>query len=71
MYTLYGSPGAASLAVHWLLIELGAAHEYVVVDTAAKQQKEGWYLKLNPNGVVPHCSSMGSHVTSARRCCSC
>jgi glutathione S-transferase len=53
MYTLYGSPGAASLAVHWLLIEIGAPIEYVQVDTARKQQKEPWYLALNPNGVVP------------------
>jgi glutathione S-transferase len=53
MYTLYGSPGAASLAVHWLLIEVGGPFEYVRIDTAAKQQKEPWYLELNPNGVVP------------------
>jgi glutathione S-transferase len=53
MYTLYGSPGAASLAVHWLLIETGAPFEYVQVDTAARQHKEAWYLALNPNGVVP------------------
>ena len=27
MYTLYWSPGAASLCVHWMLIELGEPHE--------------------------------------------
>ena len=53
MYSLYYSPGAASMVVHWLLIELGVPHELRLVDTAAQQQKSPEYLKLNPNGVVP------------------
>ena len=53
MYSLYYSPGAASLVVHWLLIELGVQHELRLVDTAAKQHKSADYLALNPNGVVP------------------
>ena len=53
MYSLYYSPGAASLVVHWLLIELGVQHELRLVDTAAKQHKSSEYLALNPNGVVP------------------
>jgi glutathione S-transferase len=53
MYTLYYAPGAASLAVHWLLIELGAEHRLEKVDLAAGQQRTVDYLKLNPNGVVP------------------
>lgn len=53
MYTLYHSPGAASLAVHWLLLELGAEHRLEKVDLAAGQQRQADYLKLNPNGVVP------------------
>lgn len=51
--TLYYAPGAASLLVHWLLIELDVAHELKLVDTAAKVQKSPQYLALNPNGVVP------------------
>jgi glutathione S-transferase len=51
--TLYYSPGAASLLVHWLLIEFGLPHELRLVDTAAKMQKSPEYLALNPNGVVP------------------
>jgi glutathione S-transferase len=35
MYTLYYAPGAASLVVHWLLIETGAKHELRRLDTAA------------------------------------
>ena len=53
MYTLYYAPGAASLAVHWLLIELGVEHRLEKVDLAAGQQRQADYLKLNPSGVVP------------------
>jgi glutathione S-transferase len=53
MHTLYYSPGAASMVVHWLLIELGVPHELKLVDTAAGAQKAPEYLALNPNGVVP------------------
>jgi glutathione S-transferase len=52
-YTLYWSPGTASLAVHWVLVELGLPHELARVDLDGKQQKTDAYLKLNPNGVVP------------------
>lgn len=52
-YTLYWSPATASMAVHWMLLELGAPHEMVRVDLEGKQHKSAEYLKLNPNGVVP------------------
>lgn len=52
-YTLYYAPGAASLVVHWLLIEMDAPHALALVDTAAGAQKRPEYLALNPNGVVP------------------
>lgn len=53
MYSLYYSPGAASLVVHWLLIELDAPHELLRLDLTSGQQKHPDYLALNPNGVVP------------------
>lgn len=53
MYTLYYTPGAASLAAHWLLLEIGAPHELKKLDLAAGEQKRPEYLALNPNGVVP------------------
>jgi glutathione S-transferase len=53
MYTLYYMPGAASFAVHWLLLEIGAAHELRRIDGEAGEQKSPAYLRLNPNGVVP------------------
>lgn len=53
MYKLYYSPGAASLAVHWMLIELGAPHELVLVDLDKGEQKGAEYLKINPHGRIP------------------
>jgi glutathione S-transferase len=53
MHTLYYSPGAASMVVHWLLIELGIAHELSLVDFESRAQKSSDYLLLNPSGVVP------------------
>lgn len=53
MYTLYYSPGAASMAVHWLLIELGHPPELRLLDFQSRQQKSPEYLALNPAGVVP------------------
>ena len=53
MYTLYYSPGAASMCVHLALLETNAPHELKLVDLDAGQQRDAAYLKLNPNGVVP------------------
>jgi len=53
MDQLYYAPGAASMLVHWLLLELDIPHELHLVDTAAGAQKRPEYLALNPNGVVP------------------
>jgi glutathione S-transferase len=53
MNKLYYAPGAASMLVHWLLLELAVPHELHLVDTAAGAQKSPEYLALNPNGVVP------------------
>jgi glutathione S-transferase len=53
MYTLYWSPGSASLCVHWMLIELGEPHELVKIDIDAGENRKPEYLKINPSGVVP------------------
>jgi glutathione S-transferase len=53
MYTLYYAPGAASFAVHWMLIELDVPFELVKVDLEAGAQKAPDYLALNPSGQVP------------------
>ncbi len=53
MYTLYYSPGSASLVVHLALLEIGAPYELRLVNTQAQEQKDPEYLKLNPQGRVP------------------
>jgi glutathione S-transferase len=53
MYTLYWSPGAASLCVHWMLIELGEPHELKKLDLDAGDHRKPEYLALNPSGLVP------------------
>ena len=53
MYQLYYCPSTASLAVHWMLIEIDVPFELVLIDTATGVQKSPDYLKLNPSGVVP------------------
>jgi glutathione S-transferase len=53
MYTLYYSPGTASMVVHLALLELDAPHELRLIDFDSKAQKNPEYLRLNPNGVVP------------------
>lgn len=60
MYTLFYSPGSASLLVHWLLIETDALHTLVKVDTASGEHKRPEYLAMNPNGVVPTLSIDGA-----------
>jgi len=53
MYTLFYSPGTASMVIHLALLEIGAPHVLKLVDIEQNQQKDPAYLKLNPNGVVP------------------
>ncbi|HYE46449.1 MAG TPA: glutathione S-transferase family protein [Caulobacter sp.] len=50
-YTLFYAPGTASLAVHWMLIELGVPFTAEAVDI--KAQRSEAYLRLNPAGRVP------------------
>ena len=53
MYTLYYSPGSASMVVHLALLEIGAPHRLERVDLETDQQHSAAYLELNPHGVVP------------------
>jgi len=53
MYRLYYAPGAASLAAHWMLIDLGVPHELRRLDLGAGEHKDPEYMRLNPNGLVP------------------
>src|SRR5215475_5450345 len=52
-YTLYYSPGAASLAVHWMLLELGVPYELKLIDIQSEQQFAPEFLKISPRGRLP------------------
>lgn len=53
MYTLYYSPGAASMLPHLLLLEIGAEFQLRLVDIDSGANRDADYLRLNPNGVLP------------------
>ena len=53
MYTLYYSPGTASMVAHLALLEIGAPHKLELVDFKSNAQRDPEYLKLNPQGRVP------------------
>jgi glutathione S-transferase len=53
MYTLYYSPGTASMAAHLALLETGVPYQLELVDFSRGQQRSAEYLRLNPMGRVP------------------
>jgi len=53
MYTLYWSPGSASMAPHGCLEESGAPYTLKLVDMSKKAHQGADYLALNPNGKIP------------------
>jgi glutathione S-transferase len=53
MYTLYWSPGSASMAPHCCLEEAGAAYTLKLVDTGKGEHQKPEYLAMNPPGKVP------------------
>lgn len=52
-YLLYYAPGAASFAVHWMLIELGVEFRTERLDLDAGDQRSPAYLHVNAAGRVP------------------
>jgi glutathione S-transferase len=69
MITLYYSPGAASMVVHWLLLELDAPHTLRKLDTAAGEHKQPAYLSINPAGLIPALTVDGTVLTEAAGIC--
>lgn len=53
MYQLYFYPLNASMAPHFVLEELNADFELIMVDRKNKEQKSAGYLALNPTGRIP------------------
>ena len=65
MYHLYWNPGAASMAVHAALEEIGAPYELVHVDLDMGEQRTPAYLALNPHGVVPTLVADGRAISES------
>jgi glutathione S-transferase len=63
MITLYHSPGTAGMVVHWLLLELGLAHDWHRVNLDADEHKQPAYLAINPSGMVPAIVIDGQQIT--------
>jgi glutathione S-transferase len=64
MYTLYYSPGAASVAAHGVLEELGVPYKAQLVDMSTNAHKEAAYLKINPTGRIPALGLDGGQTIS-------
>jgi glutathione S-transferase len=62
MYTLFYSPGSASMAPHALLEEIGAKYALRRVDISSDKPRDPEYLKLNPLGRVPTLSIAGGET---------
>ena len=50
---LYYAPGACSMGIHVLLIEIGAAYEAVKLDSRGGETRRAPFIDLNPKGKVP------------------
>lgn len=65
MYTLYYSPGAASMVVHLALLEIGVPYRLELIELGTGAQRDPGYLKLNRHGVVPTLVIDGKPVTES------
>jgi GSH-dependent disulfide-bond oxidoreductase len=53
MITLYTSPTPNGHKASVTLEELGLAYDVKAIDLGKNQQKEEWFLQINPNGRIP------------------
>lgn len=59
----YFNPMSRGVTTHWMLLELEAEHEAVVVDVQAGETRTADYLAMNPMGKVPMLVDDGVVVT--------
>lgn len=62
MYTLFYSPGSASMAPHAMLEEIGANYVLKRVEISGDKPRDPEYLKLNPLGRVPTLAIAGGET---------
>ena len=65
----YFNPMSRGITTHWMLLELEAEHEPVVVDFQAGESQTPDYLAMNPMGKVPMLVDDGVVVTEVAAIC--
>lgn len=66
---LYEYGKSRSIRCHWLLAELGLDYESVIVDLVRGEQRQPWFLAINPCGKVPVLVDDGTVVTESAAIC--
>lgn len=65
----YFNPMSRAVTTHWMLTELNAEHEQVMVDFQAGDSRSAEYRALNPMGKVPTLLDDGVVVTEVAAIC--
>lgn len=67
--TFYHNPMSRARIVHWMLEEVGAPYETVVLDLQKGEHKQEKFLAVNPMGKLPTIKHNGVVVTEAAAIC--
>ncbi|MEZ5559165.1 MAG: glutathione S-transferase family protein [Pseudomonadales bacterium] len=65
----YFNPMSRAATTHWMLTELNAEHEQIVVDIAAGESRTDEYRAINPMGKVPTLVDDGVVITEVAAIC--
>lgn len=66
----YFNPMSRAVTTHWMLVELGVAHEQIAVEFAADGTAAPEYSEINPMGKVPALVDGDVLITEAAAICS-
>lgn len=65
----YHNPISRRATVHWMLEEVEAEYEVILLDFKKKEHKTPHYLVLNPMGKIPTITHKGSVISEAAAIC--
>ncbi len=70
MLTLYGSDlSGPAIKVRLLATYLGIEHKWQVINLREGEQKQEWFLKINPVGKIPAMDDAGFHLFESNAMC--
>lgn len=70
MLTIYGSDlSGPAIKVRLVASFLGLDHKWQAVDLRSGEQKQEWFLKINPVGKIPAIDDGGFHLFESNACC--